>query len=283
MHDDPLHAADVAGLAQVLREDRLVRDLLDDARLRRRHLADERHPDGVLAVRDRGDLEERVQLARVHIPVRLAERPFLLELLRIDIALEDDLGLGRHLERHGLAAHQADRRAGEAAGDRELVDPVGHLLHGRVADDRRPTDDECGGQVLALLPRLLPVDVHVLPEPRREDADAVGGLDLPAVVPLVAHAGLGILGEPVGARGVRAVVEAGRRDRDRELRGPALFEEGVADVDFFVDRAVLDDHWGDPIREGILPTRGDLVRLAAEPGRVHVLRRREHSHADAEP
>ena len=51
----------------------------------------------------------------------LAERPFGLEQFGIDQPLDDDLGIGRHVEIDGDAFHGADRLAGERAGDAHLV------------------------------------------------------------------------------------------------------------------------------------------------------------------
>src|SRR3989442_12394272 len=65
--DDPLPAADVARLAQVLREDRLVRGPLYDNPVRRRHPADERQPEWVPAGRGPGGLAEQGQLAGGHV------------------------------------------------------------------------------------------------------------------------------------------------------------------------------------------------------------------------
>src|SRR5438067_13808393 len=120
-------------------------------------------------MRDRGDLEERVQLARMHVPVRFSERALFLELLRVDVSLEDDLCLGRDLEGHGLAAHETDRLPGEATRDRELVDAVRHLLHRRIGDDLATPAYERGGKALALAARLLTADVHVRAQAARED------------------------------------------------------------------------------------------------------------------
>src|SRR5439155_1399707 len=175
-----------------------------------------------------------------------------------------------------------DRLPGEATRDRELVDAVRHLLHRRIGDDRRTADNERGGKVLALASRLLPVDVHVLAEARRKDADARRALDLPAVVPLIADARLRVLGEPVRARRVGPVVETRRGDRDRELGRPAALEEAVAGVHLFVHRSGLDDRRRDAVGERALPARRDLVRGTPEPGRVDVLRRGEHADAHAE-
>ena len=50
-----------------------------------------------------------------------AERPFRLQQFRIDQSLDDDLGIGRHVEIDGDAFHRADRLAGERARHAHLV------------------------------------------------------------------------------------------------------------------------------------------------------------------
>ncbi len=47
------------------------------------------------------------------------------------MALEHDLGLGRHLQRHGLAVDQLDLRAAQQAGELVFRERVGHRRHGR--------------------------------------------------------------------------------------------------------------------------------------------------------
>ncbi len=46
---------------------------------------------------------------------------FLERLARVDLALEDDLGVGRHQKIDGLRRHQADRRVEQAAGTFDFV------------------------------------------------------------------------------------------------------------------------------------------------------------------
>src|SRR6185503_18983795 len=90
VHRYALHALDAKPLTQVLREERLERYALDEARLAWRDLRDDRSEDRVLAPRDAGDLHERVVLLQVHVAVRLAEGRFGLEVLGVDPSLDDD-------------------------------------------------------------------------------------------------------------------------------------------------------------------------------------------------
>ncbi len=53
--------------------------------------------------------------------VAFAERTFRLEQFGIDQSLDHDLGVGRHVEIDGDGFRHPDRRAGERARDRHLV------------------------------------------------------------------------------------------------------------------------------------------------------------------
>ena len=65
----------------------------------------------------------RVASAR-HVAGELAERAFRFERIGQNFAFDDDLRVRRHFEIDGLAAHQRDRLAPDAARDRELVGAV---------------------------------------------------------------------------------------------------------------------------------------------------------------
>ena len=77
---------------------------------------------GLLLVGDRRHLHRHVEVFERDVAVAFAERTFRLEQFGIDQALDDDLGVGRHLEIDGDALHDADRLAGERAGDAHLVE-----------------------------------------------------------------------------------------------------------------------------------------------------------------
>ncbi len=163
VHHHPQHGLDAARIPQMAGEHGLIARLLDRARLRWRHLADPRHPDGILTVGDGGDLHERVQLARMHVAVRLAEWPLRLQPLRGEQPFEDDLRLGWHLDVHRLAPHQANRLPGQPSGDAHLIYSVGYLLHGGVGHNRRGPHHQSCLQGLTPCLAFLPVDVDVLP------------------------------------------------------------------------------------------------------------------------
>ncbi len=109
-------------VAQMREEHRLVGDLLDHARFARRHLADDRDEHRRALAGDRGHLHRHVEVFERDVAVALAERPFRLEQFGIDQALDHDLGVGRHVEIDADAFRHADRRAGEPARDRHLVE-----------------------------------------------------------------------------------------------------------------------------------------------------------------
>ena len=68
---------------------------------------------GLRLVGDRGHLHRHVEGFERDIAVALAERRLGLQHVGVDQALDDDLGIGRHVEVDGAAARHADRRAGE--------------------------------------------------------------------------------------------------------------------------------------------------------------------------
>ncbi len=92
---------------------RFERHALDQARLARGDLRDDRGEDRVLATRDAGHLHESVVLLQVHMAVRFPERRFGLQILGVDIALDDDLRFGGYEQVDGLRFHDIDRRADE--------------------------------------------------------------------------------------------------------------------------------------------------------------------------
>ena len=53
---------------------------------------------GFLLARDRGDLHRHVEVFERDMAVAFAERAFRLQQFGVDQALDDDLGVGRHIE-----------------------------------------------------------------------------------------------------------------------------------------------------------------------------------------
>jgi hypothetical protein len=91
--------------------------------------------DGIFAVRDAGDMEDRVEIGeRVEAGV-VAEGAFGAEFVEVDVALEDDFAGGGNFEVDGLALDEFDGGGAEESGDQVFFDV------GRSGDD--------GGKVTA--------------------------------------------------------------------------------------------------------------------------------------
>ena len=118
--------------------------------LRHAHVRD-RHR-RVVAVGDAVDAEGDAEVARAGaVAGVLAERTLLDLVVGQDLALEDDLGVGRHLEVVGLALDQPDRLAGEHAGELGLGDR--RRRAGRHRGQRRQADR--GGEGTGLAARQV--------------------------------------------------------------------------------------------------------------------------------
>jgi hypothetical protein len=93
------------------------------------------------------------------------ERPLIGELVLLDVALEDDLGIGRHLEVDGLRLHELDRLTAKEPGQHELVDVLGQRRACRVRGDRieperdRDLDPPVGRQIVGAAV-LVDLPVH---------------------------------------------------------------------------------------------------------------------------
>ena len=96
------------------------------------------------------------------------------------------------------------------------------------------------------------MEVDILAQSGRENADPRAGFDLTAVVADVSDAGLWVLSDPVGTGGVRAVVEPGSRDRNRKLVQAVLFQ-CITGHHVFLTHRVVHHHWRDGVGESILP------------------------------
>ena len=165
-------------------EERLHADALDQARFARRHLRDDRGQHRVAAAGDAGDLHVGVEFLQIHVAVGFPERSLRLEILRIDESFDHDLRLGGDQEIDGLRPHHIDRCADERAGDAELVERFGQLLHGGEGDARRRAQDDRGGQLLdAARAQLFPVIVDARTQlQRRIHSEPSPRFHLPAIV-----------------------------------------------------------------------------------------------------
>ena len=115
----------------------------------------------IAPARDRLDLQHRVHPARPVGAGIFAERRLGAPLDRADFAFQHDLGVGRHVERDGLAANQRHRPLQHAAGDPDLVG-VERREAQRADEERRMVADhdrDRAGQAALLV--FLPDDVAV--------------------------------------------------------------------------------------------------------------------------
>ena len=262
--------------------ERLVGDLLDQARLARRHLADDRgeHRD-CLPVRDRGHLHRHVVGFERDIAVALAERRFGLELLGIDQALDHDLGVGRHVEVDGDALDHRHRPAGEPAGDAELVEIDVELLRAGEHHHRRRADHDRDRHRLSCACCTSPSADSRPPRPARatmRTTSAVGRFQRSAIGAAVLDAGVRVLGDAEGGAEIRRGVEAGRRDRHRQELQPAvrLAQIVAGDDDLLAARGVGPDR-RDRMRDRLHPALADVLDRGAHAERIDFRRRRDRA------
>ncbi len=86
-------------------------------------LADDgRGVDGVLAVGDAGEMEDGVVVGEGVEAGVVAEGALGAEFAQLDVAFEDDFGVGGDLEIDGLALDDFDGLAAQEAGDQVLLD-----------------------------------------------------------------------------------------------------------------------------------------------------------------
>src|SRR5262249_41933063 len=146
-------------------------------------LTDERGEDRIAPARDRGHLHEGIVFLQVHVAVGFAERRLRLQHFGVDQALDDDLRLRRYQQIDRPGTHHVDWATGKRAGNGDLVEMLWHLLHRRVRDHRRATDNNRAGEGLAARLAFLPMgenpraqlDRRIHPEPARR-------LELTAIV-----------------------------------------------------------------------------------------------------
>ena len=192
--------------------------------LLRRHADDRREVDRVLAPRHAGHVEDREVVGqRVEARV-IAERPLAATLAGLDVALDHDLRVRRHLEVDRDGLDEVHARAPEEAREQQLVEPLGHrrgrgVGHRRVRPDRHrhlEPPAEPLGHAVVLRAALVPLPVHA----RRAAVE-----HLHAVHADVAHARLGVL-----------------RDHEREGDEPAAVLRPAAQHRQLVERGVAPDH-----------------------------------------
>ena len=195
-----------------------------------------------------------------------AETALRLQPFGIDKTLDDDLGLGRHDEVDGLGLAHADRRADEAARDRQFIELLRQLVHGREHDGRRRAEQQYGRHPLAAGLVFEPVLVNALVEfDLRVHAQPGRAFDHGPVVADVLPPGVRVLGDEHRARGIGRVVEARRRDRDRQpIDALAVLVQGVADGHDLLARGVVDKLRLELMLLGEIPLLLDVLDLAAD-------------------
>ncbi len=140
----------------------------------------------------------------------------------VDQALDDDLGVGGHVQVDARRLDDADGRAGQTAGDRHLVLIDRQLLRPGEQHHRRAADDDGAGHRLLALLVFAPVQIAAGAARARRHAHAEPVLRFQgaAIGAHVLHAGFRIAGDAERGGQIRRGVEAGRRDRHRQ-RGKA--------------------------------------------------------------
>ena len=181
---------------------RLARDAAEQQMLE--PAADDGVEQRILALRDRGDLDD-VALGRLAVILReFAERPFHLAHLRQQAALDHDLGVRRHAHLVGDAFHHRQRRAVQRARDGQLVEIDRRDRLRRQQRERIDADDDRDIERLAgALGRLVE---HVGVARQQQRAEPVRPAELQPVDRDVLDAGRGIARDQQAGGDVGAVV-----------------------------------------------------------------------------
>ncbi len=187
------------------------------------------------------------------------------------MAFEHDLGLGRHLERHGLAIDEVDPPAAQQTGELVLRQGVRHRRH--RGDDRAGVgaDHRGGGQRLALRLRPAPVMLRAaaMPEPAHQRRVAAGHLhavdaEVERILPRRAR--------PLGH-------DQRPGDQRRRLARPAGLDRQRREVDLAAAQHDLlarrRANRARPHRHHGLQQRQHVERLAPAAGRLRLFQKRE--------
>ena len=142
--------------------------------------------------------------------------PFGAELVLLDVSLEHDLGVRRHLEIDGDALDELDRLAAEEPGEHQLVDVLRQRRAGRVRGDRVETERDRHGNAAV---GREPVGAAVLVDlPVHE-----GGVPVDDLHPVHAD---------VAAAAARITGDDGRQgDERRRIARPAALHREEPEVD----------------------------------------------------
>ncbi len=151
--------------------------------------------DGVLALRDAGDVEDGVLVFERVVAGVIAEGAFRALFAQFHIAFEYDLRVGRHLQVAGFALDHLDRLAAQEPGDHHLVQIRRQRQDGRIHGGRIGADGH--GHIHALHSARLKAPVVLGPLLVGLPVHAGGAvvIHLHAVHAAIALAGVGIAGE----------------------------------------------------------------------------------------
>ena len=141
----PGHRVDAENVFQMIEIERFVGHFLDHARLRRRHLADDRAENRLFAPRDRGDFHVGIVFLRIDVPVGFAERRFRLE---DSVETKPSMMISASAGTMSGTVLALTTRIGafdKTAGDGKLIDVVGKFC--RAGNRRHPADAQRRGHL----------------------------------------------------------------------------------------------------------------------------------------
>ena len=244
-------------LLEVLEQGRFTADRADATRFARRHLAQERLDDRLIPVRDAGDIDHIGHGRGAHVAGVFAERSLVLQFVRADDSLNDNLRGGRHLQIDCLAAHDPDRLASQPSGHRQFIHVGLNPAHGDQADHRvGPHDDRHRRR----FPRPV-VFLDVVPAALKiidEQPEFARPLDLDTIRAHVSDAGIRIPGHDAAGRDVRRGILAHGPGGNRKTGDVRL----VSLVYVLLDRSLGNQHRGDRVEFGFAPLLLHLAKVA---------------------
>ena len=210
--------------------------------------------------------------------VALAERAFGLQHFGVDVAFDNDLGVGGDFEIHGLALRDAQRATGETARHRHFILRRRKFLRAGEHDDRRAADHDGDRHRLAQLLVFQPVQISACAAEARghAHAEAIFRLQAGAIRAHVADARFGILRHAAGGGEIGRGVEARRRDRHRQARQPlpGLLQLVARDDDVMAGRR-FDEHRRDRMVDRMHPDIAELLDRHAHACGIDLVRGRQ--------
>ena len=173
----------------------------------RRDADDGRGIHSILAVRDRGDVKNGIRLGQRVVAGVVAERAFVAErFLGVDVAFDDEVGVGGNFEVVSLALHQLHGFFSQVASEQKLIETIGQRCGGSEGKHRVAADENADGHPLALFVITTSVargDFLQLPV----HAGGFVVVNLDTIHADVAFAGVGVFGDDTGERDEAPAVE----------------------------------------------------------------------------